>query len=352
MLIESIQMIPWILMLFLGTSSLLRSPAGWIAVGKSGMVRVTDGALTFDYTVGEGLAVAALPLNGTDVSAMDAVRFWMKTDVPTALAVLINEKKPGGDYTAICWSTGNTWQRVELTPGDFHLNAGPNDARDPDGKLDLDAVQNMGVLDISSIFGAKADAGSPIVVESHVGKHSFSIKDFELLAGAGVARPPKTTIDNYATPQLQWLTLGGAELKPDGAGMRATYEQKDERSVVLLRQIAHVDLRGKESLAFEVASDKPAQLLLTFEELTPGKQQGPRYNLTLEVPGGGKVAHWEVLLSAFERGEDSPEDANGKLDLDQLKTFSILDITGTFSHETVKNSLWIGNIRAVGNAAP
>ncbi len=153
-----------------GATSLLRQPAGWIAVGKSGTVRVTDGTLTFDYTVGEGLAVAALPLNGTDVSAMDAVRFWMKTDVPTALAVLINEKKPGGDYTAICWSTGNAWQRVELTPGDFHLNAGPNDPRDPDGKLDLDAVQNMGVLDISSIFGAKEDPGSPMVVESHVGK--------------------------------------------------------------------------------------------------------------------------------------------------------------------------------------
>jgi hypothetical protein len=342
----------WALMLFFGATSLLRSPTGWVAVGKSGTVRVTDGALTFDYAVGEGLAVAALPLNGTDVSAMDAVRFQMKTDVPTALAVLINEKKPGGDYTAICWSTGNTWQRVELTPGDFHLNAGPNDSPDPDGKLDLDAVQNIGVLDLSSIVGVKVDAGSPIVVESHVGKHSFSIKDFELLAGAGVAGPPKTTIDNYGTPQLQWLTLGGAELKPDGAGMRATYEQKDERSVVLLRQTAHADLRGKESLAFEVASDKPAQLLLTFEELAPGKQQGPRYNLTLEVPGGGKVEHREILLSAFEHGPDSPEDANGKLDLDQLKTFSILDITGTFTHQPAGNSLWIGNIRGVGDVVP
>jgi hypothetical protein len=340
----------WVLMLFFAATSLLRQPTGWIAMGKSGAARVTDGTLTLDYTVGEGIAVAALPLNGTDVSKMDTVRFRMKTDVPTALAVLINEKKPGGDYTAICWSTGNTWQQVELRPADFHLNSGPNDAPDPDGKLDLDAVQSMGVLDLSSIVGVNADPGSPIVMESHAGKHSFSVADFELLAGTGGEKAQKVVIDNFATPQLQWLTLGGVALKPEGAGMRATYEQKDERSVVLLRQIAHVDLRGKESLAFEVASDKPAQLLLTFEELAAGKQQGPRYNLTLEVPGGGKTEHREILLSAFEHGEDSPNDADGKLDLDRLKTFSILDITGTFTHETAGNSLWIGNIRGVGDA--
>ncbi len=59
------------------------------------------------------------------------------------------------------------------------------------GSWDLDAVQNVGVLDISSIFGAKEDPGSPMVEESHVGKHSFSIKDFELLAGTGVGKAAK-----------------------------------------------------------------------------------------------------------------------------------------------------------------
>jgi hypothetical protein len=185
-----------------------------------------------------------------------------------------------------------------------------------------------------------------------VGKHTFSIDDFELLAGSGVAGPGKAVIDSFGSPQLQWFTLGGVELKPDGAGMRAAYQQKDERSVVLLRQIAHADLRGKESLAFDIASDRPAELLLAFEELAPGKQQGPRYNLTLGVPGGGKVEHREILLSAFEHAADSPDDANAKLDLDQLKTLSILDITGTYTHETAKNSLWIGNVRGTGVAVP
>jgi hypothetical protein len=344
-------------MLFFAASTLLRhtfeeGTSGWIAVGKGGSVRVAEGALTLDYSVGNGVAVAILPLGGTDLSKMDAVRFWVKTDVPTAVAVLMNEKKPGGDYTAVCWSSGNTWQRVELTPADFHLNVGPNDAADPDGKLDLDAVQSMGVVDLSTIFGAKPNSGSPIVVESHLGKHSLFIREFELVAGNGAAKREKASIDSFATPQLQWFTMGGAELKPDGAGMRAVYQQKEEKSVALLRQIAHVDLRGRESLAFDVASEKPAELLLSFEELAPGKQQGPRYTLTFEVQGGGKVEHREILLSAFEHAPDGPDDPNGKLDLDQLKMLSILDITANFSHETVRNSLWIGNIRGVGDAAP
>lgn len=340
----------WILVLFLAASTLLRhtfehGTSGWIAFGKGGAVRAADGELMLDYSVGEGLAGAALPLAGTDVSKMDAVRFWMKTDVPTGLAILLNEKKPGGDYTAICWSTGNTWQRVELTPADFHLNTGPKDAVDPDGKLDLDAVQNTGVLDISSIFGVK-DPGLPIQFESHVGKHSFSVKDFELVSGSGVAAREKTVIDGFTTPQLQWLTLGGAELKPEGAGMRAVYQQMEEKSVVMLRQMAGADLRGRESLAFDIASEKPAQLVLSFEEVAaPGKQQGPRHNLELEIPGGGKVEHREVLLSAFD-SED------GVMDLGKLKTFSILDATGNFTQVTAKNSLWIGNIRAVGDAPP
>jgi hypothetical protein len=342
-------MIAWILVLSLADTALLRhtfesGTSGWIALGKGATLQAADRALVLDYSVGDGIALAALPLLGADVSKMDAIRFWMKTDVPTGLAVIINEKKPGGDYTAICWSTGNTWQQVQLTPADFRLNAGPKDPVDPDGKLDLDAIQNMGVLDIRTIVAVKVDPGSPIVMESHEGKHSFSIREFELVTGSGAAAREKTTIDSFATPQLQWLTLGGVELKPEGSGMRAVYQQVDDRSVAMVRQIAGVDLRAREGLAFDIASEKPAQLVLSFEELAPGKQQGPRHNLEMEVPGGGKVEHREVLLSAFDQGD-------GTIDLGKLKTFSILDTTGNFTHETAKNSLWIGNIRAVGDAA-
>ena len=354
-------MMPLLLMLFLGVTSLVRQtfddgPAGWIAAGTGGTVRMTHeaadvksgkGALAFDYTVGGGVAVLALPLQGMDISKMDRVSFWIKSDVPTPIAVVFNEKKPGGDYSAICWSTGNTWQRVELDVADFQLNAGPKDPVDPDGKLDLHAVQSIGIVDVSSMLGTRVDDGSPVVMDSHAGKHSFFLDDFEVSSESGVPGRENTLIDDFRSPQLQWLTLGGATLKPENAGMRAVYEQKESRFVVLSRRIGNVDLRSAESVAFDVASDRPAQLLLTLEEEAAGKAQGPRYNLTLEVPGGGKVDHREVQLSAFEHAEDGPADVDGKLDLDKLKSFLILDITGNFTHESARNSLWVGNIRGV-----
>jgi len=297
--------------------------------------------------VGNGLAVAALPLKGIDLARMDGLRFWVKTDVPTALSVVISEKRPGSNYSAICWSTGNTWQPVELTPDDFHLNEGPNDPADPDGKLDLDAAQNIGILDINTVFGPKIDPDSPFLVDSHAGKHSFFLDDFEILTGSKNRPRDSAVLDDFNTPQLQWLTRGGAELKPEGGGMRVIYQQREEQGILLIRQLGKVDLRGKEKLAFDVASDQPTELVMGLEMHAPGMPQGPRYNTTVEVAGGGKVNHREVVLSAFGDGEaELPP-----IKLDQLKSLTIVDITGQTMNVSGKNSLWIGNIRGAGESA-
>jgi len=332
---------------------LLMQTFDWIVVGKNGALHPTrERAFDFEYTVGDGVAVAALPLKGTPLAQMGLLRFSMKTDVPTVVAVLLNEKKPGGDYTAICWSTGNTWQKVELTPADFHLNSGLKDPPDPDGKLDLDAVASIGILDLNSVFGVNVDTNSPIFMESHGGKHSFSIDEFEVAPAGAAAGAVPGVIDSFASPQLQWITRGGAELKPEAQGMRAVYRQMDGKSVLLSHPLGSAaNLTGKDFLAFEVSSERPAQLLMTFEELSPGKPQGPRYNAIVEVAGGGKVSHREIDLGAFEHGEDSPADANGMLDWSRLKSFSILDITASDTHEMATNSLWIGNIRGVSDGA-
>ena len=354
-------MLPFVLLLLFDGSTLLRQTfetgdPGWLTVGKSATVRIThdsadvkngSGALAFDYTVGEGVAIAALPLKDVDTARIDRVRFWMKTDVPTPLAVVLNEKKPGGNYSAVCWSVGNTWQLVELSPSDFHLNQGPNDPVDPDGKLDLDAVENLALLDLSTIVGVKTDPNAPFVSESHAGKHAFFVDDFELWTGSATVARSKSALDDFSTPQLQWLTLGGSELKPEHAGMRATYGQMGDQVVVLLRHLGKVDLREDTKLAFDVASDQPAALVMTFECNAPGKAQGPRYNAQVDIEGGGKVNHREVVLSAFEAGPET----DGPVKLDQLKSFSIIDITGQGSGATRKNSLWIGNIRGVGETA-
>jgi hypothetical protein len=354
-------MIGLMLMLTMSASPLLRQTfddgtPGWIAGGKGGSLRVAreaadvkngTGALAFDYTIGAGMAIAALPLRGVDTAHLDAIRFWVKTDMPTALAVVLSEKKPGGNYTAICWSTGNTWQQVELKPSDFSLSDGPNDPADPDGKLDVDALENIGLLDMNSFFGARVDPNSPFVVEPHAGKHTLFVDDFELWTGSAYAAKDPLVVDDFSSPQLQWLTRGGAELRAENGGMRAIYQMPEEQSIFLLRNLSHVDLRGKEWLAFDVSSEQPVELIMTFEMRVPGRPQGARYNASIEVEGGGKVNHREVLLSVFGDGQGELP----PIQWDKLKNFSIVDVTAQTQHGTGKNSLWIGNIRAVDGKA-
>jgi hypothetical protein len=320
--------------------------SGWQILGKNGSVHVTQepsdvrtgsSSLAFEYTVGEGFTMAVLPLAGKTVASMKKLRFWLKTDLPTGVAVLLNEKKPGGNYTAAFWSTGNTWQLVELAPGDFHLSEGPNDPKDPDDKLDLDQLEGLGLIDLSQLFNAaRPNPDLGIAIDRRTGKHSLFIDDFELLS-EGPAPPADMTLDDFHSPQLQWTTLGGAVLAPENRGMRILYREEEGNNPIFFRQLPRLDLRRGVSLAFDIASDQPAQLVLSLEERSPGKQQGSRHNVIIEVPGGGKIGHRAVLLSAFDT----------KPNLDNLKSFSIVDISAASSHETLKNSLWIGNIRAV-----
>lgn len=137
--------------------------AGWMAFGSDGAIRLTSDAahvktgkpaLAFDYKIAPNQIVAAvLPVETGSLARMTQLKFWLKTDSSTAVAIILSEKKPeGGNYHAIVWSPKDTWQQIELTPEDFAPSEGPNGPRDPDGKLDLDQIEGVGVIDLGEMF--------------------------------------------------------------------------------------------------------------------------------------------------------------------------------------------------------
>src|ERR1700676_3880754 len=84
----------------------------WIAFGSGGQVRYTPDAarakngkpaLALDYKIEHGqFAAAVLPVSGGALAQMKLLKFWIKTDSATGVAVLLSEKKPeGGNYTAL-----------------------------------------------------------------------------------------------------------------------------------------------------------------------------------------------------------------------------------------------------------
>jgi hypothetical protein len=338
-----------------------QGPDPWTAMGESATLRVSREAadmregkpsLAIDYEIGpRKFGVAVLPVEPGALAAMDQVHFWVKTDYPTSVALILREKD-GGSYTAPSWSPGGVWQEVKLEPRDFSLGDHGNDPPDPDGKLDVDQLQGVGIADVGQIFGA----GSPnpnlsIAINRHPGKHTLLVSGFELLGGAA-ERKDKLAIDQFEGPQLGWISPGGAALRLDtsrdhapAAALEVSYGESDNGIVFFARNLPPEIPSNITHISFDIASEKPAQLIFTLQVKGNGHGEGPRYNTSVEVNGGGKSNHRDLALSAFNLAQDGPRDPGGELPIAKVKTLAIGDVSAAANASHGPNKLWISNLR-------
>jgi hypothetical protein len=290
--------------------------AGWLMIGQGGGVHVEDGSLAFSYEVKpKKFALAVLPAP-PGLARLKRLRFRVRADHATALAVFLSEKKPGGgNYTATFWAPANTWQQVELTPADFSVSDGPNDPVDADGKLDLDAVDGIGLTDVAQFFLSQAEKpGFPAIVDRATGSHTLLLDDFELLAGPGSARAASLAIDRFDRGFLEWITMGGVQLRmaakenPLGMpAMEAGYMQTEGHYGLLLRRLANLDLSRATRLAFDVASEREATLLvrgrsakIDFEKRGKRKKRLP-VGLILKAVESNLIAGFMKVLAGQNR---------------------------------------------------
>jgi hypothetical protein len=321
--------------------------SGWFTTGPEGAVRIVKdpgsahagmGALAFTYEIKpRQLAAAVLPATPA-FARMERLRFWVKTDHSTPLGVLLSERKPGGgNYTAVVWTPANVWQEVELTPADFALADGPSDPKDPDGKLDLDQLQGIGIFDLAGFF--PAPAGPPA---GAAGPHTIWIDDFDALTGLP-APPSGMHIDGFDRGFLSWIAITAVDLKlaPTAnplaePAMQASYEQTEEPFPSLVRRLSNVDLSKATRLEFDIASDKEATIAIGLETQRPGAPQGPHFNLPVYPPGNREVFHVSVKLSDFQ--------GQGNLDPAHLKTLILTDASAADSGGMGRNTIWIGKL--------
>jgi hypothetical protein len=309
----------------------------WIAFGNGASVRAEGRGMTLQYSPGaKGLSAAAMPAP-TGLAALRRIRFRARSDYDTALAFVLNEKQPGGgNYSAVFWSPANRWQTIELSPSDFAVGDGPNDPVDADGKLDLDAVQSIALVDVAAMF-AQAPPDAPIVVNRPTGTHTLEIRDFEILPNAAPT-PPAGAIDRFDRDFLQWFTPGGMSLKLSavdnplhGRALQASYQQIEGQLTVMLRRLTSFDLSKATRLAFDVASEHESTMIVSLETRT-----GARYTMQVYPPGAREVFHVDLKLSDFE--------GSGKLDPAQLKSISIVDATASTGGAEGQNTIWIANV--------
>lgn len=340
---------------------------GWTALGSGAKLRVTheagqvksgQGALAVDYMVApQQVSSVALPAAGITLDKMKSIRFWLKTTAATPMAALLSERKPGGDYVARFWSPKDTWQQVELSPSDFVISDGPNAPKDPDGHLDLDQVQGVGLFDLAQYLNVLAEKTVlPFFIDTARGRRSFFVDDFQVLSEAppSAAAPGTVVIDDFHQDFLRWITLGRVDLSVSRSGnplerpaMVASYERSPGRFPVVIRQLGGLDLTAADRLSVEIASDIDAHVLFSLEEKTSAGGNGPRYNMTISVPGKRRLLHKTLPFADFMLDSNGPEDSAGAVDPARLKTLSLVDLLPVDQGETEKNTLWIGNLQAL-----
>ena len=317
--------------------------AGWAALGPGAAVHATNHALSLTYEPRPKQITAAFLPASPAFARMQRIRFRARSDYDTALAVVLSEKEPGGRYIASFWAPANTWQEIELTPADFVVTDGPGDPVDADGKLDTDSLQGIGIFDLAEFFAALPDSPEfPVAINRPSGTHTILLEDFRLLSSSR-QRPGAGVIDAFDRDFLQWITLGGMDLKLSYAGnpletraLQAKYQQAEGQFGLLLRPLSNFDLSQATRLAFDIASEHESTLVISLE-----LKQGGRYNLTIYPPGGREPFHVNLKLSDFE--------GPGKLDPAKLKSLGITDITVASGGAPATNMIWIGKVETLSN---
>ena len=313
---------------------------GWQGIGGYGAVSVTHdanlvksgkGALQYSYALKKGeFCLMLLPTPDMLLSKAKSVRFWIKTDHATPIAAVMQEKD-GGRYNAIFSVPKDTWQQVELSTADFVLDRSKDAPNDPDGKLDMDLVDNFGIADMAQIF-IQGDAALATVLGVSEGPRKLYMDDFTVntpvIPPSSTLKNGEGSLDMFARPQVGWIAIGEIAVtrvsgKPlEGFGMQAKYHQAPSKFSGVSRYVPVDGFAGAKRLALSAASLKPAKIVVQLEEKSGGK-----YNTIVELPGNSGRADLTINFADFKASDDSHDD-NAKLDLDQVTQIIILDATG------------------------
>lgn len=307
-------------------------------------LKVGIGSLKFEYAVKPGeMTGATLPVASGVVAKMGSIHFWVRPDQNTPLVVSLVEGG-GAQYTCMVSAAKGKWQEVELGVEDFVQSQDAGALADVNDRLDLDGIAAITVVDLDQFLGQNQPIAELLGVQQ--GTRTLYLSDFKV-----TTKPLPSTvtggeyvIDAFARPQPTWAVLNAAssivnEAPLSTRALRMDYNLPSGKATGAIKSLRLGSLVGKKSLAFRLATANAAQLVVQVEEKGGGK-----YNFAQKMPGGSAVVDRSVEFSDFTPAEDSKDD-NNKLDLDQVKQITIIDLTALLDAPG-RNTLWVGRIAA------
>ncbi|CEK13501.1 hypothetical protein [Chthonomonas calidirosea] len=356
------------------TDTFTENTAPWTNLGGVG-IRVTHqatelppnakGALVFTYTVNpqkqeanNALPFQALirPVKPGTLAALQAIRFQAYSDIGAPFICVLSEHQ-GGRYLQIFWLPPKTWQSITLYPKDFWLSDNKGDPPDPDGKLDLDQVEAIGIVPMNTLLTSFMSTDPQMVglLQPSSGQYTFRLADFEALSNIAAAPPPKLPddekgvwIDPLNEEIIHWLLIGSQEMQYDlhppfpGHAIAVHYQQGPARLILLLHDLHRVAMENTDRIVFQAAAEKGVRLAVSLQ-----MKDGARYFQLVDIPGDSKPTTVSVNIAAMQPEPDSQEALNHPIDTGQLTTLILADVSFLFGQPEQQNTIWIGPVRAV-----
>ncbi len=327
-------------------SQALGSGAKIAAIHNPANLKVGPGSLSLTYAIGVGqMAGATLPITEGAVAKLGSIHFWIKTAYNMPVGVSLQEKG-GGQYVGMFSVPKDKWQEVELGVQDFVPSDIAGTPPDPNGKLDLDHVESMTIIDVSQFLAQVPTFAGLLGLQN--GDRSLFLSDVQLttkpVADTNSATDTEYLFDNFVRPEPAWTVLNATATVLEAAplftrALRLDYNLTSEQAAAAAKKIKLGVLTGKKTLNLRLASAHPCQLLVQIEERNGGK-----YNTILPLPGGPEPIDRTIDISAMTPDEQT-KDPNGKLDLDQIQQLTLVDLTAV-TQAPGANVLWIGKVTA------
>ncbi|BCM90707.1 hypothetical protein IAD21_02567 [Abditibacteriota bacterium] len=312
-------------------------------------VKVGESALRFDYKVAPGpISILISPLAPRSLDTLQAISFWVKVNHNASLAFALQEQG-GGRFGTVFSVAKDQWQHVEIAPQELVLQLDKDSPKDDDGKLDLDKVEGMALLDFNQMIAQlAADPNNPLIqlLGIETGPRTLYLDGVVFSSKPlSPALPSSTLLDDFTRPQAEWLSVGGATLKnikgdaPETNALQVDYTQAAGRVAAFAKLLPPGVLVDKSKLSFKLASKRHATLIVQLEEKSGGK-----YNANFEVAGDALATEKNLDFTDFEPADDSKDD-NNRLDLGQVKQILFIDASGLLGMGEGENTIWLNQIR-------
>lgn len=301
-------------------------------------------ALEFRYRVGKGLvSLLVLPVPKGRIDGAGGIRFTAKATHLTSLTLSL-EEQGGGRWTAAVTVRPQQWQDVQVALTDLVLAVGGDAPSDANGRIDLDRIQRIAVIDT----GAMLSSSSPKMMQLfdiEAGERRLVISNFSIDAAA--MPPSGDRLDGFDRPNPPWSVFGAADAQvaTDAPlrepGLVIDYRKATGKVMSAIRQLAPGTLADGVTIDIAAASRNKTTLVVKVEQ-----RDGGKFEADVGLPAGGAMQTVRLRPADFKRSDDSGSKGS-RPEWSKATSLILLDIGGLFTSGG-DNRLWLQALAATG----